>query len=65
MGYILEKALKTNPRQMFQEDLLTQLRKWRAQEDRVILMMDTNEDAIGRAMCKQFGKDDLSMREVV
>jgi hypothetical protein len=65
MRYITEKALKTNPKQMFREDLLTQLRKWRAQGDRAILMMDANEDVIDGAMCKQLGKDALKMREVV
>jgi hypothetical protein len=50
---------------MFQEDLLAQLRKRRAKEDMTILMMETDEDVIAGAMCKQFVKDYLKMREVV
>ena len=50
---------------MFQDDLLTQLRKWRAKGDRAILMMVAKKDVIGGEICKQFGKDNLNMREVV
>ena len=50
---------------MLREDLLTQLRKWRVQGDREILVMDANEDVIDREMCKQLGNDALKMREVV
>ena len=63
--YIPEKALKTNPKDMFQEDLLTQMRKWKAKGDSEILMMNANTDVIEGAICKQLGKDNLNMREVV
>ena len=63
--FIQERGLKTNPKAMFREDLLTLLRKWRAQEDRVILMMDANEDVQDGAMCKQLRGDDLKMMEAV
>ena len=63
--YITEKALHTNPKAMFREDLLDQLRKWRADGDRVVLMMDANEDVIDGVMCRQFPKEDLLMREAV
>ena len=52
--YIQEKVLKTNPKALFRDDLLQVLRRWRAQGDRVVLIM-----------CKQLVKDDLKMREVV
>ena len=60
----MEKALKTNHKQMFREDILTQLRTWRSKEDRAILMMDVNENMVDGAMCKHFGKDDLNMKGV-
>ena len=63
--YMMEKALKTNPREMSRDNLLVKLRKWRAGEDRMILMMDTNKDVIDGAMCKQLNRADLIMKEVV
>ena len=63
--YITEEALKTNPREMFREDLLTQLRKWRTRGNRMILTMNANGDAIDGAMRKQLNKADLNMKEVV
>ena len=50
---------------MFREDLLTQLRIWRTRGDRIILMMDANEDVIDGAMCKQLNRAVLNMKEVV
>ena len=64
--YITEKGLKnTNPKKMFRQDILAQLKKWRANEDRIVLMMDANEDVVDGAMCKQLGGEDLNLREVV
>ena len=63
--YIKTKGLKTNPKAMFREDLLSQLRKWRSNGDRVILMMDANEDVVDGVMCRQLSGEDLKMREVV
>ena len=51
--YIVGKSFKTNPKEMFREDLLTQLRKWRARGDRALFMMDVHKDLIDGAMCKQ------------
>ena len=50
---------------MFREDLLAQLREWRARGDRTLLLMDANEDVIDRSMYKQLSKADLNMKEVV
>ena len=50
---------------MFREDLLGQLRKWRKNANRVVLMMDANEDVINGAICKQLSGEDLNLREVV
>ena len=61
----MEKVLNTNLKEMFREDLLAQLRKWRTRGDIMILMMDTNKDVIDGAMCKQLNRADLSMKEVV
>ena len=44
--YILKKGLKTNPKKMFRKDLLRQLHQWRSKGERMVLMMDANEDVI-------------------
>jgi hypothetical protein len=63
--FIQEKGLKTNPKALFREDLLQVLRRWRGQGDRVILIMDANENVIHGPMCKQLAKEDINMNEVV
>ena len=64
--YITEKGLRdTNPKKMFREDLLAQLRKWRAKGDRIVLMMDANEDVVDGVMCRQLREEDINLREVV
>ena len=63
--YIVEKALKTNPKEMFREGSLTQLRKCRTRGDRMILMMDASKDVNGGEICKQLSKADLNMKKVV
>ena len=64
--YITEKGLKNmNPKKMFRDDLLAQLRKWRTKGDRIVLMMDANEDVVDGAMCRQSGEENLNLREVV
>ena len=50
---------------MFREDLLTQPRKLSAKGDREIAMMDANENVNNEAMCKQFEKNGLNIREVI
>ena len=59
--YIVEKTLKKNQKEIFRENLLDQLRKWRARGDRMILMMDANKDVIDGAICKKLSKADLNM----
>ena len=65
MRYIWEKGLKTNPKKMFADDLLAVIRRWRKAGDRVILMMDANENVLDGNMCKQFKEDDIRMVEAV
>ena len=63
--YIQEKGLKTNPKSMFREDLLHALRQWKQEGDRLILMMDANENVQTGFMCKQMGEEDIDMVEAV
>ena len=62
---IQEKGLKTNPKALFRDDLLHVLRRWRGQGDRVILIMDANENVLHGPMYKQLAKEDINMKEVV
>ena len=63
--YIQEKGLKTNPEALFRDNLIAVLRRWQAKGDRVVLIMDANENVLHGAMCKQLTQEDLQMREVV
>ena len=44
---------------MFQKDLLRQLRKWRAKEHRIVLMMNANEDVLDSMMCRELENKNL------
>ena len=50
---------------MFRKHLLRQLCQWRSKGERVILMMDANEDVIDGVMCRLLRKADVGMREAV
>ena len=58
MRYIKKKGLKTNPKAMFREDLCNTLRTWRKAGDRIVLMIDANEnvaDHIQAGMLAELG----------
>lgn len=63
--YIQKKGLKTNPKKMFGDDLLAALRRWKGQGDRLVLMMDANENVLQGHLCRQLQADDIDMVEVV
>ena len=63
--YIDTKGPKTTPKEMFRKDLLRQLQKQRSKEDRIVLMMDVNEDMLEGMMRRQIRHKDTGMREVV
>ena len=64
--FITKQKDKTCPRKRFREDLVSQLKNWRANGDRLIVCLDTNEDiynkSIGRILTEREG---LAMSEVV
>ena len=53
-----------SPRQLFETDLLYQLRKWREAGDRLILMMDANEHVLTGRLCRQLPMDGINLREI-
>ena len=62
----MKEKYRTCPRTRFKNDLLTQLRKWREQDNRLIVCMDVNKEIY----CKSIGKaltmsENLQMIEAV
>lgn len=56
----------TCPRKKFKEDLVAQLKKWRAEGDRIILAMDANEHIYNKSLGKELtDAAGLDMSEVV
>lgn len=53
-----------SPRQLFESDLLNQLRVWRAHGDRLILMMDANEHVLTGRMCRQLCSEGIDLHEI-
>ena len=53
------------PRDFFKRDLLHLLRQWRAQGDRLIVMMDGNENMNDGKLEKELSAEDLDMHDVV
>jgi hypothetical protein len=60
--YIQLRNLRTTPRQLLEDDLLQQLRVWRASGERIILMMDANENITTGRLCRQLGNDDIELQ---
>ena len=64
--FITTKKDTTCPRKKFKEDLIAQLKKWRAEGDRIILAMDANEHIYDKSLGKELtDAAGLDMSEVV
>lgn len=64
--YIKKEKDLTCPRIRFRRDLVSQLKKWRADGDRLIVCMDANADIYQRELGQELTKlDGLNMSEVV
>jgi hypothetical protein len=64
--FVMKKKDLTCPLIMFRQQLMKQLKKWRAEGDRILLFMDHNEHvydrALGRALSNSTG---LNLQEVI
>jgi hypothetical protein len=64
--FVTQKKEVACPRAKFREDLVAQLKKWRAEGDRIVVCMDANEDiyrkSLGKVLTDQEG---LNMSEAV
>ena len=59
-------GLKTTPYNLFWDDLTTQLKRWTAQGDRIVLMMNANEHiltGISRSKLTDYMKE-LDLEEI-
>ena len=65
LNYIRTKGLRTNPKDMFRDDLVEAIRQWRAQDDRVILMIDANENVLTGKLATCLADSDIGMVEAV
>ena len=65
LRYIYLKSLRTNPFQMFCDDLCDVLQLWRSQGDRIILMMDANSNVYNGKLSKRLAQEPIGMREAV
>ena len=60
--HITRKRLKTNPKKMFRKDILRQLQRRRSKGERMVLVMDANEDVTDGVVRRQLRSGDIGMR---
>ena len=64
MRYYQSKDTKdANPRSEAESDLLNQLRKWRTQDEEIILMGDFNQNIYTSGLARELAKEDLGVEE--
>lgn len=64
-AYHREQGDRRCPRFLFRLHLITQLRKWRDEGDRIILMMDANEHILRGKFSQMLRQCDLDLSEIV
>ena len=65
LRYFESRGDFTCPREAFVRDLEKELCRWRQQGDRIVLMMDGNEDSTQGPLSRMLTKDRLQMREMI
>ena len=60
--YIQDHNLRCSPRELFRQDLVKQLKQWRKEGDRILLVMDTNEPP-GEELDNLLAQEGLEMEE--
>ena len=61
--FIKKKGLKTNPKELFREDLCKALKNWREAGDRIVLMIDANENVTDHILARMLAK--MGLQEAV
>ena len=65
LRYIQNNSLNTNPFKMFCDDLCEVLQTWRSKGDRIILMMDANDNVFKGKLSKRLADKPIEMKEAV
>ena len=66
LRYIKQNGIRAkDPKQMFDDDLCAALKAWRAQGDRIILLMDANENVHSGNLTRRLSEEGLEMKEAV
>lgn len=63
--YIKKYGLNSGPKKMFKDDLCAVLEQWMVQGNRIILMMDANDNVLNGHIAKALAKDGIKLKEVV
>lgn len=61
--YIQQNGLEYTPYQLFVKDLVSQLKTWRANNERLILCIDLNEHPLTGVISKRIRSDDIELFE--
>ena len=64
LRYMQRNGIGGSPRDLFFADLLNQLQVWRAQGERLILMMDANEHVLIGKYCRKLVDESIGLREI-
>ena len=63
LNYIQSENIDRTPYQLFFDDLIAQLRKWRCQNERLILCIDLNEHSLNGKIARRLRSDDIELNE--
>ncbi|EJK63015.1 hypothetical protein THAOC_16352, partial [Thalassiosira oceanica] len=64
--YIKNNSIRTrDPEKMFQDDLCAALRTWRSQGERIILLMDANDNVYDGKFTRRLSEEGLDLKEAV
>lgn len=64
MNYIYQNALETTPYDLFSANLTNHLKRWRAQGDQIILIMDANEHILRSPLACRLHSDDIELSDI-
>ena len=59
------KNTRTCPRELFRRDLLQHLQSWRDDGEKLVVLMDSNEDMISGKLARAFRRPELQLQDVI
>ena len=63
LTFIQKEQLDRTPYQLFFDDLILQLKKWRSHGERLILCIDLNEHCLRGKISRRLGSEDINLQE--